>query len=391
MTTTSAVRLVNERAVFEAVLGGEASVVDVVRATGLSKPTVTGAVAALEGVGLLEGLTRRTGASGRAPRRYRVDGRAGAALGVDVGGSWVRVALVDLGGQQVARREERTRLSPAAALVDQVTGLAAAAVADAGFAPRDIVHTVVGSPGVHDAARDVFALAPNLPGWEESIVVRALRERLPGTLTLENDINLAALAELATGRVGSSFVFVSIGTGLGMGIVLDGALVRGACGAAGEISYLPVDVRFDAAPDAVSCRRGRVESVTAADAVVAHARQAGLVGIDSAEQLFAAARAGDGTARAEVAAQARQLAVAVAGVIAVLDPGVVVLGGGLGRNGDLLLEPLCARLAELVPLRVPQVRVSALGVDAPLLGALSTGLAHAQDVVFTRRAAARVP
>ncbi len=380
VSTTSAVRVVNERAVYEAFLAlTTASAAELVTRTGLSKPTVSVALADLERVGLIEQLGQRTGNAGRAPRLYRLCAQAAAAVGVDVGASWLRAAVVDLTGTVRARAEQRSRASSAGRLVAQIADLVEALVQESGLDGQAITATVIGSPGVYDEAADVVHLAPNLPGWERAGVVAELRHRLPGRLRIENDINLAALAELAhlaeQSRPAPDFVFLSAGTGLGMGIVVNGRLLRGAQGAAGEISYLPLG--SSATP------RGRsLERLTAPAAVVEQAHASGLTEVRRPEEVFDAARAGARAAQRAVQTEALRLATAIAGVVAVLDPGLVVVGGGIGRNGDLLLPPIEHALSRLVPLRVPELRVSELGPDAPLLGAVAAGLERARSAAF---------
>src|SRR3954451_8434554 len=383
VSTTSAVRVVNERAVYEAFLAlTTASAAELVTRTGLSKPTVSIALSDLERVRLIEQLGRRTGSAGRAPRLYRLCARAAAAVAVDVGRSWLRAAVVDLTGTVLSRDEQRSRGSSAGRLIPQIADLVERLVHESGLDRQAITATVLGSPGVYDEAADVVHLAPNLPGWGRAGVVADLRNRLPGRLRIENDINLAALAELAHmaehSRSAPDFVFLSAGTGLGMGIVVNGRLLRGAQGAAGEISYLPLGSSTTPA-----VRRGRwLEQLTAPAPLVEQAHTFGLAEVRRPEQVFDAARAGSRAAQRAVQTEALRLATAIAGVMAVLDPGLVVVGGGIGRNGDLLLPPIEHALARLVTLRLPELRVSELGPDAPLLGAVASGLERARSVAF---------
>ena len=376
VSSTSTVRVANERALYEVLCrGGQVSAPELVSSTGLSKPTVGLALAGLERAGLVEQVGRRTGSTGRAPRLYRLRAAAGGTLALDVGRRWVRGARVDLAGQVVARSELAADGRSAAAVVDQVLQLAETVGAEA---EGPVSHTVLGSPGVYDAAADLIRLAPNLPGWEDTAVLARLRDGLPGALVVENDINLASLAELdrlrASGEGTDTFVLVSVGTGLGMGIISQGSLLRGARGAAGEISYLPADPSGSASPT-------RLEELTGSASVVSAAQEAGLQ-VESAAAVFDAARHGSAAARSVVEREARRVAVALTAVVAVLDPPLVILGGGIGRNGDLLLEPIRSELARRLPLAPPAIRVSRLDADAPLQGALADGLVRARDHAF---------
>ncbi|HEY0237747.1 MAG TPA: ROK family protein [Friedmanniella sp.] len=383
VSSTGSVRVANERAVYDVLCrGGGRSAPELGEATGLSKPTVGIALVELEQLGLVEQVGRRRGSTGRAPRIYRLRSAAGGALAIDVGRSWVRGARVDLAGAVAERTALAADGRSADALVDQILRLADDLCA--GAEDQLLSHTVLGSPGVYDLAADVIRLAPNLPGWETTSVLGRLRDALPGDLVVENDINLAALAELdhlaGLDDPVDTFVFVSVGTGLGMGIVSRGRLLRGARGAAGEISYLPAD------PSSTTTST-RLEELTGLASIVRAARDAGLQ-VGSAEAVFDAARQGAPQARAVVEAEAERLSLALAAVVAVLDPPLIILGGGVGRNGDLLLEPIRTDLERRLPLPPPEIRISRLGVDAPLQGALADGLARCREAAF---AAATAP
>jgi predicted NBD/HSP70 family sugar kinase len=376
VSSTGSVRVANERAVYDLLCHGDGlSARELAEAAGLSKPTVGIALSELEQLGLVDQVGRRRGSTGRAPRIYRLRSAAGGALAIDVGRSWVRGARVDLAGRVLQRTELEADGRSAEALVDQILRLADDLSAGADDAL--ISHTILGSPGVYDAAADLIRLAPNLPGWETTSVLTRLRGALPGELVVENDINLAALAELDhldTRPDGPhTFVLVSVGTGLGMGIVSQGRLLRGARGAAGEISYLPADPS--------STTSTRLEELTGSASIVRAAREAGLEA-ESAEAVFDAARRGSPQAQAVVEAEAERLSLALAAVVAVLDPPLIILGGGVGRNGDLLLGPVRADLGRRLPLPPPEIRISRLGVDAPLQGALADGLARCRHTAF---------
>jgi predicted NBD/HSP70 family sugar kinase len=196
-------------------------------------------------------------------------------------------------------------------------------------------------------------------------------------------VNLAALGESRFGaaRGIDTFVYLHVGTGVGMGILLGGQLYRGATGAAGEVGYLPLAAGDPLDPK--TRRRGALESAIGAAAIVREGRAAGLSGIGTAADVIGAARADDARALGVVQTLATRIGLALAATAAVLDPALVVLGGGVGRNGDLLLEPVRRSLASISPIR-PRIEVSELGQDAELLGAVAMGLVVAQDRLFAR-------
>ncbi|MCT9931400.1 ROK family transcriptional regulator [Planotetraspora sp. A-T 1434] len=384
--TTSLLRVMNERAVFAEIFRlGKVSRPELAQATGLSKPTISVALADLERARLVRPVGLRTGNAGRAALLYEIRPQAGWVLAVDIGRAYVRLALADLVGEIVARRDEPSRAGSYDAVLDQLSGIAAELTTEAGLAPGDITLTVFGTPGIHDKETGALRVAPNLPGWEQAGAVERLADVIGSPYVLENDVDLAAVGEGAygLGQGVSHFVFVSIGTGIGMGVVIDGKLYRGSQGAAGEISYMPVGE----GDPLINPGRGMFESVASADGVVATAERLGMAA-STAKDVFDAARAGSETAKRVVAAEADHVAHALAGVTAVLDPELVVLGGGIGAQaGDLLIGPVSERLGSLVALRPPRIEASTLGADAVLLGALAFGLTTARDLVFERAVA----
>ena len=391
-SSTAVLRVMNERAVFAEVFRlGKASRPELAQVTGLSKPTVAVALNNLEEAGLLRQVGLRAGPAGRSALLYEVRPEAGYVLAVDIGRAFVRTALANLVGDIVARKEEPSRGSRNRDLLAQLTRITDELAAVAGIARSDVTLAVYGTPGIHDKAAGSLHLAPNLPGWDRRESVDRLATVTGATYVVENDADLAAIGEATygLGRDVRHFVYVSIGTGTGMGIIIDGKLYRGSRGAAGEIGYLPVGDGDPLLDQPGSRRRGMFESVASAGAVVATAQRLGMAGPATAKDVLDAARAGDEAARQTVDREIDHLVRALAGVTAVLDPELVVLGGGVGGHaGDLLARPLRQRLGRLVALRPPRIEVSTLGNDAVLMGALASGLTAARDLVLDRAAPA---
>jgi predicted NBD/HSP70 family sugar kinase len=382
--TPSLLRAINERSVLEFIRHrGPVSRAQIARDSGLSKPTVSQALAALESAGLVREAGRSSGGKGPSALLYELNARAGWVVGIDVGRAWVRAALADLTGEIVARRDERARVRSSHALISQLGEIAHALADEAGLRWRQVTFATIGSPGVFHPEIGQVALAHSLPGWGRQGLVEAVQRELGTKLAFENDVNLAALGEQwrGLGKGIANFLYLHVGTGVGLGIVLGGELYRGSTGAAGEIGYLPL-VGTDP-HDPRSRRRGALDEVAGASGVVAAAERLGFQPPLTAKKVFAAARRGDRAAARTVAEEAKRIALAVAAVVSVLDPELVVLGGGIGANGDLLLERVERQLASLSPFR-PRVEVSALGEDAELHGAVSMSLRMAQEQLFAR-------
>ena len=373
-------RSTNERLLLDRLRsGGAASRAQLARETGLSKPTVSSALAALETAGLVHEVGTLAPERGRTAVLYAPDPAAGYALGIDVGRSWLRVAVADLDGAVVARSDVRNRARSSGAMADLVVATARQVVGGSGVAAQEVVHAVVGTPGVYDEQQRRVRYAMHLPGWGRAGLFDRMREELGVPLEVHNDANLAALGEYTYGVGAGSrlFAYILIGTGLGMGVVSEGRLFTGAHGLAGEIGFLPWPGQQ---------KPERLEDAVSGVAVVEAARRFGMSGQLTAKAVFDAARQGNDAAVKAVQLEGERIAHTVAAAAAVLDPDLLVLGGGVGHSVDLLLRPVREHLRSLTPLR-PKVVPSRLGEDAVLLGAVATALGTARDVVFERRSA----
>ena len=379
--TPSLLRAINARTILELVQrSGPISRAQVARDSGLSKPTVSLGLGALLEVGLVREVGRSSGGRGPSAVLYELNPEAGWVVGIDVGRQWVRAALADITGAIAARRDERAKASSAKALIGQLGAIGHGLAAEAGIGWDRVSHVTVGSPGVFEPTRGAVILAPNLPGWGRQGLVEALRGELGDHIGVENDVNLAAVGEQwkGIGRGVRNFGFLSIGTGVGMGLVLGGELYRGSRGAAGEVAYMPVGADPH---DPQVRRRGPFEESSSAAAVVRLAREAGMTGSLTPKKVFAMAGRGDPVALGVVETEARRIALGLAVVSAVTDLELVILGGGIGGNADLLLDPIERELRALSPLR-PRLAASALGDDAVLHGAVANALEIAQDRLF---------
>jgi predicted NBD/HSP70 family sugar kinase len=389
--TPAGMRKINQRAVLDLLRrSGPATRPQIAKDTGLSKPTVSQALLALEGVGLARATGHTSTGTGRSAVLYEADPTAGYVLGVDIGREHLRTSIADLGGTIVAHRDERNTSRSGVALVAAIGALATETVRAAGLKQNDILVRVVGSPGVADPSRRCFRHAPNLPGWGKAGLLDELEAAIGPDVVVENDANLTAVGEWERGAARGVDVFacITIGTGVGMGLMLNGEVFRGATGAAGEIGYLPYgQLRAADRAGLEPPARGHLEEATAAQSVVRGARELGLGTARSARQVFRLARDGDELAQRAVDAEADRLAYTVASVAAVVDPELIVLGGGMGANADLLREPMERALHAFTPL-VPKIVQGELGEDAVLAGAITVGLRTAEGLVFERRVGA---
>jgi predicted NBD/HSP70 family sugar kinase len=371
----------NERTVLEAIRSGAPiSRAEISRRAGISKPTVSLALQSLLEAGLVREAVHDPDGPSYGAVFFEPVADAALVLGVDVGARFLRGALCDLTGAIRARHDVELPVVDAATVLEAVIGLRDALVLAAGL-PGDLIDgAVVGVPGVVDAASGLVRLADNVPGLEGTAFGDELEVQLGLPAQVENDINLAALGEQWRGvaRGVDDFVFISIGTGLGAGLVLRGELHRGLNGAAGELDYTRAGLMENIDP----CAGALIELTRER----ARGRQTTLEDPYDTRLVFAAARACDELAREVVAEEARRIALHIAPIAAVADVGLVVLGGGIGANGDLLFDPIRELLAEWLP-SPPRVEASNLGDAAVLTGALAVGRRAALDNVFVNRRA----
>lgn len=351
--------------VLEALLGGQALTrAQICAVTGLSRPTVVDVLARMTARGMIAAETSDLGATGRSPELISIDPCRAVGLAADIGGSKAVVSLVDFAGRILAEVVEPTA-ADADQLAAQLGTLRRHLAGQAGVSVGSIVTAVVGLPGVIDDAGRI-AHGDNIPGLDRCDVRALLRRHLKCPVAVENDVNLAGVGELdADPTIGDgTFVLISIGTGLGMAVLHEGRVVRGATGRAGEIAFLPL---FGAPDDAEVRLHGSAETMVSGPAL--ERRFAAVARRSSAEHILAAAADGDEIAVRVVREFAADLSKVVLSVAAVLDPARIVLGGGMGAN-PLLLDHLRDAVSRIAPFPLSVV-TSRLGNRSGIGGALA--------------------
>jgi predicted NBD/HSP70 family sugar kinase len=371
----------NERTVLETIRAdAPISRAQISRRAGISKPTVSVALRSLLQASLVREVDHDPGGRRYGAVFFEPVAEAALVLGLDVGARFLRGALCDLRGEIRARQDVEIDGADVGEVSGTIVDLKASLVEASGLDGRALDCAVLGVPGAVDDDSRVH-LAPRVRGLEGRQLGRELTERLGVPVTLENDINLAALGERWHGvaRGVDDFVFLSVGTGLGAGLVLRGELHRGRHGAAGEVDLVHrgEDENVDPSADAIAALAARMARDTEL--------RTSLTAPYRSPDIFAAARGGDPLGRAVVDEEARRIALHIVPIAAVVDVALVVLGGGVGVNADLLLAPVRTALERWLPYP-PQVEVSTLGEAAVLSGALSVGLSAALDNVFVNRA-----
>ncbi len=386
--TPSLLRELNDRAALGLLLGGEMLTrSQISEYTGVSKVTVSQMLTRLEERGLVAIAGEQAGGRGPNAALYSVVPSSAYVAGLYVESDLVSAAVADVTGRRVA--EVSGNPNGGDDPVELVRGTVERACASAGIEVTRLSALVIGSPGVVDPRTGDPRLAVNLPAWHEG-ALDALKSAWHKPVVIENDVNLAAMAERADGAaVGADdFVLVWLGVGLGLATILGGQLHRGTAGAAGEIGYLPVhgaplhtDIRHPASGGFQSLAGGSAVRELAAKygfaaQTPAEAVQAALAGYADAEQAEQAKRASG--AEAFLSELAHRVAVGVASVCVVLDPGLVVLGGEVGRaGGTALADRVAAGVASIWPSR-PRVVPTGVPGEPVLRGAMLAAVARAR-------------
>src|SRR5580658_4267023 len=385
--TPSLLRELNDRAALDLLLrGGTLTRSQISEHTGVSKVTVSQMLTRLEERGLVTVVGEQAGNRGPNAALYSVVPSSAYVAGLYMDFDLVSAEVADVTGRRVAA----VSVDPNGAddPVELVRGVIERACASAGVDLARLSALVIGSPGVVDPQTGDPQLAVNLPAWHEG-ALDALRDVLHKPVVIENDVNLAAMAEWAAGAaVGADdFVLVWMGVGLGLATMLGGQLHRGTAGAAGEIGYLPVhgaplptDIRHPAS--------GGFQSLAGGAAVRALAARHGFAGETAAEAVQAAVTAQAAApgsvpgATAFLDDLAQRVAVGVASVCVVLDPGLVVLGGEVGRAGGAALAArVAAGVAAICPAR-PRVVPTGVPGEPVLRGAMLAAVDQARAALL---------
>lgn len=352
-----------------------ASRTDLARLTGLSRPTISSLVDELAGAGIVEerdrSETQTRRGSGRPPQLLTLVKSAAFAIGLDFGHDHVRIAVCDLSGERVIDDWSAADVDhqPVESL-DLANALVRKALSEAEITRNRLLGIGMGIAAPVDSVTGSIESEGILPGWHGIRPAEAMQERLALPVQVENDANLGALGELEFGcaRGVQNMVYVRLSAGIGAGLILDGRPYRGATGIAGEIGHVLE------APGGLICRcgnRGCLETVASPLAVASLLEQSRHEPV-SVAQLLELLAAGDRGARRALADACKAIGRAVATLVNLVNPELVVIGGDLAVAGETVLEPIrTAIAAHAVPPATAAVRVVCgdLGDRAEVLGA----------------------
>jgi len=374
--TASDMRAINRSAILE-IIRRESPIsrTTIAERLNASSPTILRIVDDLidEGFVRLQGATEWSGGRRRSLLEFNADGYL--VLGVDMGGTNMYGAISNLGGNIIDEINITRRGNSGDENFNYLVELIDTLLASPRLEDRQVRGIGVGAPGITLHRSGIVKWAYTLH-WKDFPLKARLAERYKLPITVDNDVNLAALGELwfGAGQNTQNMVVIAIGSGIGAGIIIDGSLYRGASEASGEIGNMLPGREF--------LRKdykdfGALESVASGTAIAERARQVLLNQINAqdndnilTEEVFTAARQGQPWAWTILQEIVDYLAVAIANLAVSFDPELIVLGGGVTRSADLLVEPILQRIKDTIP-TLPRLVVSNLGLKATVMGAIT--------------------
>lgn len=364
------------RLLVEAMMEGEAlQRPALAQRVGLSRLAVSELLATLETKGLVQVEGALGGSPGRSQLSYALRTDAALNVGFDVGGTKVAAAIADIRGVILAEVTEPTVRTGLTGLVGQLSGIVDKLCEATGLPRYRLRAAGIGVPAAVQPESHVLSLADNLPGLQDGDLPSALREALGVDVLIDNDVNLALLAEVGRGsaRARSNVAFVALGTGIGGALMINGKLIRGAHGGAGEIGYMPLWTIEDRGVPGLEERVGEAgirKFYTSAGGDPQHV----------VRDIFEMAAAGNGPALATLDTTGEHVARAILTVLALIDPDLIVLGGSIGSRPELI-ERVKTHV-EKAWMRPIEIVRSQSGGRAGLLGAVELAHQHMLEDMF---------
>jgi len=388
--TASAMRAINRSAILETIRrDGPMSQSAIAERLDVSLPTVMRIVDRLKDEGFVRPLNDKEWSGGRRRSLLEFNAESYIVLGIDLGGTKMYGALSDLGGTVLDEVNIGKHGTSGEDSYDRLVTLIDTLLASPKAHGRKVRGIGVGVPGITLHQQGIVKWAYTLQ-WKDFPLKARLSDRYELPITIDNDVNLAALGELwfGAGQNAQNMILIAIGTGIGAGIIIDGALYRGSTEASGEIGSM-VPGREFLGKDFRDF--GALESVASGTGIAARARevlkaQGARIDLDgvTAEVVFEAARQGQAWTSGVIDETVDFLAMVIANLTVTFDPEVIILGGGVSRSADMLIEPISRRINGAVP-ALPRLVASRLGLRAGVMGAITNVLHNTSDYYVVRK------
>lgn len=380
--------------------------VEIARRMGLTRAAVTSIVNDLMQTGIIREAGGINVHSGRPPVVLEIDPTRGFVVGIDFGATHLTILVADLGAHILEEAEIPININDGPQVcIDQANHLLRELLAKAGRELTDINAIGVGVPGPIVSDAGMVLAPPIMPGWDRFPIRDTLVKMWGCPISLSNDSELGALGEWAAGagRGEQNLAYIKIGTGIGAGLLLEGQIYRGVTGSAGEIGHLTIE---ENGPLCACGNHGCLEAIAGGRAIAQQAQEiaqkdqrtelANIKPIESitARDVASAARLGDLAAQQILNRAGTYVGIAIAGVVNMFNPGMVIIGGGVAQSGDILLEPI--RLAvqrRSLPAATRAVRITTamLGRRSSSMGAIIQALTIASHQVADRKEVISAP
>ncbi len=402
LTSNQNVKINNKHAILDLIrfTPGGISRVEIARRMALSRAAVTTIVNDLLASQIIREAESIIVRNGRPPIVLEINPMFGQVVGCDFGASHLRVLITDFSARILDEIEIELdiRRGPEDCLAE-ADRLLRERLISVGLDLDNILAAGVGVPGPIVTEAGMVLSPPLMPGWDQYPIRAALEKRWGFAVSLNNDAELGALGEWAAGagRGEANLAYIKVGTGIGAGLLLDGRIYRGVSGSAGEIGHLTID---ENGPFCTCGNQGCLEAIAGGRAIALQAQEAvrkgkrtQLTAIQpvesiSAREVASAARRGDLLAQQILAKAGTQIGIAIAGLINLFNPGMIVIGGGVAQTGDLLLEPMrqAVRTRSLpASTRVVRITTAILGRRSSAMGAVTQALTIALHQVTDRK------
>jgi glucokinase len=320
-------------------------------------------------------------------------------LGIDIGGSKILTAVVDSKGEMLSSDERITHaIKGSEAVIQSILESAHCALEQAKVAVSELTAIGIGAPGISNPETGILFTSPNLPGWHNIPLKDIMQERLGKKTFLTNDANAAALGEFYFGaaRGTRNFIYITLSTGIGGGIIIDGKIYTGAIGAAGEVGHMTID---DNGPICNCGNKGCWEALASGTALTREAKLRIKEGVRTsileyaegdvekvtAQVIHSAAEQGDNLAKELIARTGYYVGVGLANLINIFNPELIIIGGGLSNIGDMLLQPALKTAGERAYKEAFQaVRFASaeLGRNSGVIGATAFALQETRKLLY---------
>jgi glucokinase-like ROK family protein len=371
---------------------GGISRVELAQRLALTRAAVTPIVNDLMETGLIQEAESRVASSGRPPILLSINAGSGMVAGIDMGATHLTVLIANFSAQVLAEKEIPFDIADGPkACIDQADRLLTELLNGANLELCRLAAIGLGVPGPIVTKAGMVLAPPLMPGWDRFPIRDTLEKRWGCPVSLNNDAELGVLGEWAygAGRGAQNLAYIKVGTGIGAGLFMDGQIYRGATGSAGEIGHMTID---ENGPLCICGNRGCLEAMAGGKAIAAKAREAiannkrtELAGLSPVEgitvmEIAKAAARGDLVAQEILAEAGDQLGVAIASLVNLFNPDIVVVGGGVAQTGDLFLEPIRKAVQKRsLPAAAYAVRIttSLLGKRSSSMGAVVQALSAA--------------